>query len=99
MTKQELVARMQRHQAWVPGKRVKLDFGNDGTVLVDGIGCVVSEVDGPADSTVGVNWADWQALSEGRLEPMSAYMMGKLCVSGDTAAAMQLGSLLAKLKG
>ena len=29
MTKQELVQRMQDGQAWVPGKRVKLDFGGD----------------------------------------------------------------------
>jgi putative sterol carrier protein len=99
MTKQELVAKMQRHQAWVPGKRVKLDFGNDGAVLVDGVGCVVSDVEGPADATVGINWTDWLALSQGRLEPMSAYMMGKLRVSGDTGVAMQLGTLLAKLKG
>jgi putative sterol carrier protein len=99
MTKADLIDKMQRHQAWVPGKRVRLDFGNDGAVLVDGIGCAVSEVDGPADATVGISWADWRALSDGALEPMSAYMMGKLRVSGDTGAAMQLGSLLASLKG
>ncbi|MEO5774632.1 MAG: SCP2 sterol-binding domain-containing protein [Sphingomicrobium sp.] len=99
MTKAELIDKMQRYEAWVPGKRVKLDFGNDGIVLVDGVGCVVSDVDGPADAAVGVSWADWQALSDRRLEPMSAYMMGKLRVSGDTGAAMQLGTLLAKLKG
>ena len=27
MTKQELVQRMQENSAWVPGKRVKIDFG------------------------------------------------------------------------
>ena len=27
MTKQELVERMQQGQAWIPGKRVKIDFG------------------------------------------------------------------------
>ena len=26
MTKQELVERMQQGQAWIPGKRVKIDF-------------------------------------------------------------------------
>jgi hypothetical protein len=29
MTKQELVAKMQENSAWVPGKRVKIDFGGD----------------------------------------------------------------------
>jgi len=99
MTRHELIAKMQRHQAWVPGKRVKLDFGSDGIVLVDGVGGAVSDTEGASDATVGISWADWLALSEGRLEPMSAYMMGKLRVSGDSGAAMQLGSLLAKLKG
>jgi len=37
MTKQELIARMQEGQAWVPGKRVKIDFGGDqGAVMLDG---------------------------------------------------------------
>ena len=29
MTKQELVQRMQDGQAWIPGRRVKIDFGGD----------------------------------------------------------------------
>ena len=36
MTKQELVAKMQAGQAWLPGKRVKLDFGDEGAVMLDG---------------------------------------------------------------
>ncbi len=36
MDKQELVSRMQEGQAWVPGKRVKLDFGSEGVILLDG---------------------------------------------------------------
>ncbi len=37
MTKQEMVARMQAGQAWIPGKRVKIDFGGDeGVVMLDG---------------------------------------------------------------
>ena len=37
MTKQELVDRMQEGQAWIPGKRVKIDFGADqGAVMLDG---------------------------------------------------------------
>jgi len=38
MTKQELVQRMQDNQAWVPGKKVKLDFGGDGVIMLDGAG-------------------------------------------------------------
>ena len=35
MTKQDLVTKMQENSAWVPGKRVKIDFGGDqGAIMV-----------------------------------------------------------------
>ena len=43
MTKQELVERMQQGQAWVPGKRVKIDFGDQGAVMLDGAANQVSD--------------------------------------------------------
>ena len=68
MTKQELVARMQEGQAWIPGKRVKLDFGGEGVVLLDGAGEQVTEEDGAADTTIKVAWEDWQAMAAGQLD-------------------------------
>jgi putative sterol carrier protein len=98
MTKEELIARMQAGQAWVPGKRVKIDFGGDqGTVLLDGAAQQVSEEDGTADTTISVGWDDWQQLAAGQLDGMTAFMMGKLKVEGDMSNAMQLQGVLAKL--
>jgi putative sterol carrier protein len=100
MTKQELVERMQQGQAWVPGKRVKIDFGGDqGVVMLDGAAGRVSEDDGPADTIVRVGWDDWQQLAAGQLDGMTAFMTGKLKVEGDMSNAMQLQGVLAKLKG
>jgi len=101
MTKQELVDRMRQGQAWVPGKRVKIDFGGDhGVVMLDGAAQqVTEEEDGPADTTVRVGWDDWQQLASGQLDGMTAFMMGKLKVEGDMSNAMQLQGVLAKLKG
>jgi putative sterol carrier protein len=100
MTKEELVERMREGRAWVPGKRVKIEFGNDhGTIMLDGAAQQVSEDDGPADTTVKVGWDDWQQLASGQLDGMTAFMMGKLRVEGDMANAMQLQGVLAKLKG
>jgi putative sterol carrier protein len=99
MTKQELVERMQQGQAWIPGKRVKIDFGGDqGTVMLDGVGQQVTEEDGPADTTIKVGWDDWQQLAAGQLDGMTAFMMGKLRVEGDMSNAMQLQGVLSKLK-
>jgi putative sterol carrier protein len=99
MTKQELVERMQQGRAWIPGKRVKIDFGGDeGTIMLDGAGEQVSEEDGAADTTIKVGWDDWQQLASGQLDGMTAFMMGKLRVEGDMSNAMQLQGVLAKLK-
>lgn len=100
MTKQELVGRMQQGQAWIPGKRVKIDFGaSEGSVMLDGVAHEVTEEDGPADTTIKVGWDDWQQLAAGQLDGMTAFMMGKLKVEGDMSNAMQLQGVLAKLKG
>jgi putative sterol carrier protein len=99
MTKQELVARMQEGQAWIPGKRVKIDFGDQGAVMLDGSANEVTEDDGAADTTIKVGWDDWQQLAAGQLDGMTAFMVGKLKVEGDMSNAMQLQGVLAKLKG
>ena len=98
MTKQELVARMQEGQAWIPGKRVKLDFGGEGVILLDGAGQQVTEEDGDADTTIKVAWDDWQAMAAGQLDGMTAFMTGKLKIEGDMSNAMQLQGVLAKLR-
>ena len=98
MDKQELAGRMQEHQAWVPGKRVKLDFGDQGVILLDGAASQVSEEDGAADTTIKVAWDDWQAMAAGQLDGMTAFMTGKLRIEGDMSNAMQLQGVLAKLR-
>ena len=100
MTKSELAAKMQEAGAVIPGKTVKIDFGgSDGTLLLDGKANTVSESDGVTDTTIKVSWADWEALSSGQLDGMTAFMTGKLKVEGDMSNAMQLQAVLSKLKG
>ena len=102
MTKQELVAKMQESQAWLPGKKVKIDFGGEhGAILLDGtaqqVSDIASEVNA-ADTTIKVSWDDWQAMANGQLDGMTAFMTGKLKVEGDMSNAMQLQGVLAKLR-
>jgi putative sterol carrier protein len=96
--KQELVAKMQEAQAFVPGKKVKLHFGDQGAIMLDGQANQVTEEDGDADTTLKVAWADWQAMAAGQLDGMTAFMTGKLKVEGDMSNAMQLQGVLAKLR-
>ena len=99
MTKQELADKMQAAGAWLPGKRVKIDFGDGkGALMLDGVAQKVGEDDGIADTTIKVAWDDWQALSSGQLDGMTAFMTGKLKVEGDMSNAMQLQGVLGKLR-
>jgi putative sterol carrier protein len=98
MDKSEMATRLNSASAWLPGKRVKLDFGGEGVVMLDGVGQKVSDEDGPADTTIKVAWSDWQDMAEGKLDGMTAFMQGKLAVEGDMSNAMQLQGVLAKLR-
>jgi putative sterol carrier protein len=99
MTKSEMAAKLNEAQAFLPGKRVKIDFGGEqGVVMLDGNASAVTEEDGPADTTIKVTWADWQDMSDGKLDGMTAFMQGKLKVEGDMSNAMQLQGVLAKLR-
>ncbi|MBT8427586.1 MAG: SCP2 sterol-binding domain-containing protein [Erythrobacter sp.] len=97
MTKQELVTKMQENNAWVDGKKVKMDFGDKGVIMLNGVDKQVTEDDGDADTTIKVDWNDWQAMADGQLDGMTAFMTGKLKVEGDMSNAMQLQGVLAKL--
>ncbi|HEY0150203.1 MAG TPA: SCP2 sterol-binding domain-containing protein [Allosphingosinicella sp.] len=99
MNKSEMAAALNEKSAWLPGKRVKLDFGDQGVILLDGVNNAATEEDGAADTTIKVDWADWEAMRDGKLDGMTAFMMGKLKVEGDMSNAMQLQGVLAKLKG
>ena len=99
MTKTELAAKMNDAGAVLPGKTVKLDFGGEGTIMLDGVGNTVTESDGAADTTIKIAWDDWQAMAAGQLDGMTAFMTGKLKVEGDMSNAMQLQGVLSKLKG
>jgi putative sterol carrier protein len=98
MTKSELAAKMQENQAWLPGKRVKLDFGGEGTIMLDGAAEQVSDDGGDADTTIKISWDDWQSMAAGQLDGMTAFMTGKLKVEGDMSNAMQLQGVLSKLR-
>ncbi|HCQ70604.1 MAG: SCP-2 sterol transfer family protein [Alphaproteobacteria bacterium] len=76
--------------------RIKLDFGEDGCVLVDATQNppVVSNADEDADTVLSCSMDVFKGIVEGTQDPTMAYMMGKLKVQGNMGLAMKLNSLL-----
>jgi putative sterol carrier protein len=76
------------------GNTLKFNLG--GQILhIDGTGSTnkVSQEDQPADCTISVSQSDFIELVTGKLNPMMAFMGGKIKVDGDMSVAMKLQSL------
>lgn len=76
------------------GKTLKFDFGAN-KVFLDGTGTgnVVSTEDKDADCTISISEEDLKGIINGTLNPMMAFMSGKIKVKGDMSIAMKLQSL------
>jgi putative sterol carrier protein len=84
------------------GGTLKFDFGEPGSVLIDGKATpnTVSDGDGKnADCTISVSLDTFDKMVKGELDGTSAFMQGKLRVAGDMGLAMKLGPILQKARG
>ena len=95
----EITSRLQKAVADQPssGKSVTIDLKGDGFIHIDG-GTVTNE-NTPAACTVIVSMDDLVAMTQGALDPTTAFMTGKLKINGDMSVAMSLQPILARAKG
>jgi len=77
---------------------LKFDFGDEGVVFIDGVSDpnTVSNENQDADCTIGITMEDFLSMVAGELDGTTAFMMGKLKVSGDMGIAMKLQGLLSR---
>ena len=75
---------------------VKFDFGDDGMLHIDGTSqpYQVSNDDKESDTTITMSLDDFKEMAAGDLDPTTAFMMGKIKVSGDMSVAMKLSSVI-----
>lgn len=78
------------------GAVVKFNFGDDGVLTIDGKSTpnTVSNDDVDADTTVTMKLDDFKKMAAGELDPTTAFMMGKIKVSGDMTVAMKLSQVI-----
>ena len=77
------------------GSVLKLNFG-ESQIVIDGTSEVnsVSSEDTEANCTVDVSLDDFTSMMKGDLNPMTAFMSGKMKVKGDMGVAMKLPSIM-----
>lgn len=77
---------------------IKFAFKEGGALFIDGKGTpnsVSNDEAAAADCTVKVSLEDFGKLMERKLDPMTAFMTGKIKIEGDMGVAMKLGKLFA----
>lgn len=75
-----------------PGFESSIKFVfNEGVICLDGD--TVSNDDKDAECTINMELADFDAMMTGDLNPMEAFMGGKMQLDGDMSVAMQLSTL------
>ncbi len=75
---------------------LKFDCGADGTLFIDGKSTpnTVTTDASDADCNIGITLENLGAMIKGDLEPATAFMTGKLKVTGDMSVAMRLQRVL-----
>ena len=78
------------------GKVVKLDFGDDGCIVIDlkAVPHTVSTDDADSDVTLKISLDDYTKMLAGELDGQMAFMTGKLKMEGDMGAAMAFGQYM-----
>ncbi|HEY0213875.1 MAG TPA: SCP2 sterol-binding domain-containing protein [Paenirhodobacter sp.] len=81
-------------------KRLPDGFSPAAKFVIEGQGSIMADArgvragDDPAEVTISADLETFRGLFEGRVNPMSAFMQGRLKVDGPMALAMRLGSAL-----
>lgn len=93
MTLADIATRLNAALATRPlDNSIKFDCGDDGALTLSGTEARLA--DEPADCTIRISEANLVKLLSGKLNPMTAFALGKIKVSGDMSVALKLSQLV-----
>jgi putative sterol carrier protein len=74
------------------GATLKFDCGADGVIVIDGASSpnTVDNTDRATDCTIALGIDTLAEMLSGELNPMNAFMTGKMQVTGDMGVALKL---------
>lgn len=72
----------------------RFDIPGEGSILIDGAGVRAAQGAEEADVVLSADTDTFRAIFEGDLHPTSAFMSGRLSITGDMGMAMKLGAAL-----
>src|SRR5262245_22356879 len=77
------------------GASIKFDCGDDGVIVIDGASGAntVDNTNRDADCTIACSIDTLGELMSGELNPTTAFMTGRITVSGDMGIALKLQSI------
>lgn len=90
---ENIAARLQKGLSKRPlDDSLKFDCGPDGCISLIKDQAILADEN--TDCTIKISAPNLEKLIAGKLNPMTAFAMGKIKVSGDMSVAMKLGNLL-----
>jgi len=77
------------------GATLKFDCGDDGVIVIDGASSpsTVDNTDRDTDCTIKLSVETLGDMMSGELHPTTAFMTGRITVSGDMGVALKLQSV------
>lgn len=93
MNFEELTEKIKNLAVAKGGVGSSIKFVTDGGNIRISADGQVTNSDDTSDCTIAVSQSDLQGLMSGDLNPMTAFMFGKLKITGDMGVAMKLQSL------
>lgn len=95
----DIAERLKAATAVLPGKKVRLDTGPGGSILLDGVDNRVKvDGEGDVDAAIDICVRELGMLVDGQIDTTVAFLLGKFKFAGELPILFQLQSVFLKAR-